>query len=86
MTDLSVDAFKRHLRANLEAAKRSGISQLDVRAGDLHREVGVYPAPGHAMPSCCAAMRQTMGPRDHVLSEPPKGRGASLTIRYHLAG
>ena len=85
MIDLSLESFRRHLRSRLEAAKRSGSTQLDVRAGDLHREVGVYPKAGHAMPSCCAAMRQAMGPKDRVLSEPPKGRGASLTIRYQLA-
>jgi 5-methylcytosine-specific restriction protein A len=57
---------------------------LDVNSGDLHREIGGYPASAHAMPTCCNVMQRNMAGRDAVLSSPPKGRGATFTIRYEL--
>jgi hypothetical protein len=73
------------LDVRLSQAKRAGQSYLDVNAGDLHGEVGVYPRPGHRMPVCCHAMRQAMKTTDRIVAEPPKGNRASLTVRYMLA-
>jgi hypothetical protein len=50
-----------------------GDDHVEVNAGDLHREVGVYPDLNHGMPTCCRAMRAAMRPADVVLSEPLKG-------------
>lgn len=61
-----------------------GASYIDVNAGELHRRVGGYPAASHVMPTCCGVMRAEMMAGDDVLSEPPKGKGASLAIRYRL--
>ena len=66
----------------LLATARTSAPFLDVRAGDLHRQVGGYPGHNHRMPVCCQAMRDLMQPNDQILSQPPKGNGASLTIRY----
>jgi hypothetical protein len=57
---------------------------VDVNAGKLHRSVGGYPSDNHRMPLCCGVMREEMQPGDVILQEPPKGTGASLTIRYFL--
>jgi predicted GIY-YIG superfamily endonuclease len=64
----------------------AGQDHVAVSAGDLHRSVGGYRGPTHKMPVCCQAMRSAMDPSrgDRVVSEPPKGKGASLTIRYVL--
>lgn len=64
-------------------ARADDQSFVDVRAGDLHRQTGGYPG-NHRMPVCCDVMRKAMQPGDQVLREPPKGNGASLTIRYLL--
>ena len=56
---------------------------IDIRAGNLHRKVGGYPG-NHRMPTCCDVMRENIQPRDNILHEPPKGKGASLEIRYSL--
>ena len=81
---LSTEDFKRVLGTKLRTASASGTHHLDVNAGELHRGVGGYPGPDHRMPACCAAMRSIMRDGDLVLAEPPKGNGASLTIRYRL--
>jgi len=57
---------------------------LDINSGDLHRLLGYYPGPDHRMPLCCGAMRKEMKQGDQILNQPPKGNGASLTIRYQL--
>ena len=67
----------------LEASSASA-SHADIQAGVLHRRVGGYPGRSHAMPVCCDVMRAAMRAGDIVLSQPPKGKGASLTIRYKL--
>jgi 5-methylcytosine-specific restriction protein A len=81
---VSAEEFAKALAKRMREATSLGHDHIDVNAGDLHREVGVYPKPGHRMPTCCAAMRAGMGAGDVVLDEPPKGSGASLTIRYQL--
>lgn len=56
---------------------------VTVKAGDLHRKVGGYPGRrSQRMPVCCSVMRGAMLEDDVVVSEPPKGAGATLTIRY----
>jgi 5-methylcytosine-specific restriction protein A len=47
--------------------------------------IGGYPGAGkHRMPVCCEAMRSEKRAGDEIVFEPPKGKGASLTIRYRL--
>lgn len=36
------------------------------------------------MPSCCQAMYHEQRADDEIISRPPKGKGATLTIRYRL--
>jgi 5-methylcytosine-specific restriction protein A len=80
----STPDFRAALTARLANAERLSLSHLDVNAGDLHRQVGGYPGPKHRMPMCCNALRAEMRPPDAVMKEPPKGNGASLTIRFKL--
>lgn len=81
---LTADDFRSALQRRISLAQRQGKTEVDVNSGDLHREIGVYPDKGHSMPTCCNVMREAMASRDTVLSSPPKGRGATLTIRYSL--
>ena len=69
------------------AGARQGQSWVIVKAADLHRQSGEYPNGGnHRMAGCCGVMLRAMRPGDVIVSGPPKGRGASLTIRYQTAG
>ncbi len=72
------------LRWQLIQAERRGDSYIDINSGELHRKVGGYPGPKHTMPSCCKVMYEEQRAGDKILSSPPKGLGASLTIRYKL--
>jgi hypothetical protein len=80
----NTDDFQRAISALIRAAHNSGESYVDINAGNLHRELGGYPGTKHAMPSCCDAMYQATRSKDVILAQPPKGKGASLTIRYQL--
>jgi hypothetical protein len=79
--------FIAEIKAQFNRANGNAKSSLDINAGDLHRTLGGYPpqkGASHHMPSCCDAMRETMKVGDEIIESPPKGRGASLTVRYKL--
>ena len=80
----SAAEFRQTLATTLHGASTQGLPYIDVIAGWLHEQVGEYPGPEHRMPVCCAVMRSEMRPGDLILDQPPKGVGASLTIRYFL--
>ncbi len=80
----SVKDFENALRDLFDKAQNEGQPYLEVISGDLHRKLGGYPGPKHNMPSCCLAMTNIMVPGDEVLDSPPKGKGATLRIRYCL--
>ena len=80
----ATQAFREALETNFEQATARGETFLQVRAGDLHRQVGGYPGSNHNMPGCCSAMRSVRLSTDRTVKAPPKGDGASLTIEYHL--
>lgn len=84
----SLDDFRATLREWFNYAAHNGASHVDLNSGDLHRGMGGYPPPAgkhHAMPSCCKAMYEEYNRgRAEILQKPPKGNGASLTIRYFL--
>ena len=80
----TAEILRTELSLQLSRAERRGVPYLDINSGQLHRKVGGYPGPKHTMPSCCNVMYEEQRAGDKVLSSPPKGRGASLTIRYKL--
>jgi len=76
--------FIRALRSEFDRAERNGLSKIDITSGELHRRVGGYPGTHHRMPVCCDAMQALKRATDTIVDQPPKGKGATLTIRYHL--
>lgn len=76
--------FRRALERRFRAAASARVVTVEVRAGDLHREVGGYPGPRHRMPVCCAEMRAVMRAGDCIVQSPPRGAGASLVARYKI--
>jgi hypothetical protein len=78
------DRFTQALRRIFDWAQANELNEVDVRAGKLHRSVGGYPGPDHRMPACCSSMIREMGLKDRIVCQPPKGKGASLTVRYKL--
>lgn len=85
MTPPNATDFEIELRRQLGNAQRAGRAHIDIRAGDLHRALGDYPDPDNQrMPICNRVMRDEMKSGDQIIHEPPRGQGASLTIRYKL--
>lgn len=80
----NIDDFRSAISELFQGALKRGKSYVDVNAGSLHRDLGGYPGTRHAMPSCCIAMHEAKRSKDVILAQPPKGKGASLTIRYQL--
>ena len=76
--------FVTALRKLLQEEAKAGKSSVDVRAANLHTDVGVYPARGHSMPTCCTVMYEEMQPGDEILLTPSGGKGPTLLIRYKL--
>lgn len=78
------DQFTVEITRILSEAKASGAESVDINSGAVHRAIGGYPARNHAIRTCCLALRDTMRTGDRIVSAPPRGAGASLTIRYFL--
>ena len=76
-----VNDFRSELERILLEARGGSV---EVNSGELHRRVGGYPDNSHRMPVCCSVMRAAMKSDDKIISSPPEGNGASLTIRYIL--
>jgi len=74
--------FRVELSQIFRESEEKGLSSIEVLAKDLHQRLGGYPSPNHRMPVCCDVMRSDMKLGDTVVSEPKKGKGASLKIRY----
>ncbi len=79
----SID-FQEALLEEFARAESRGRNSCEIRASDLHRTVGGYPGNNHRMPVCCDVMYGEMRDTDEVVDAPPKGKGASLKIRYCL--
>jgi hypothetical protein len=85
MLALTAKDFEAEILRQWRTAEISGLADVLILAGDLHRGLGGYPGPKNRMPVCCDVMRRMMDSSvDSILSEPPKGKGASLCIRYRI--
>lgn len=80
----TAEQFRAALDKRLAQAQRAGYNHVEIKSGNLHREVGGYPGSDHRMPVCCGVMRAAMRAVDKVISEPPRGQGATLIIDYKL--
>lgn len=78
------DEFREEIRMRFARAAAQGAECVEINSGDVHRALGGYPGRDHRMPVCCDVMYAEMTSSDEILSAPPKGKGAALTIRYLL--
>lgn len=76
--------FERKLKSIFRVATKLGATHIGVSGRNLHRAVGGYTKPHNRMPSCCQVMLNAMAANDQIISAPPKGKGATLTILYKL--
>jgi hypothetical protein len=78
----TAEDFREQLFEVFRVAEERRLASVVVKAGDLHRKVGVYPSRNNRMPVCCEVMRSVIRRGDVIVSQPPKGKGATLTVRY----
>lgn len=81
---MTKEVFIEEIEDILKDGRAKGHKYVDITSGDVHRRIGGYPGRNHSMPTCCDAMKSLMKPNDKILQSPPKGKGATLTIRYFL--
>ena len=76
------------LNGILDVAAANGLIRVSVQAGNLHRQIGGYPARdgAHSMPVVCGAIRREYAPDkgDRIVYEPKQGKGARLEIEFVL--
>lgn len=75
--------FEKAIKEKIDLAYCTNKKYIEIKAGDLHRELGGYPGCNHRMPCCCNAMKKFFKQEDEIIYEPPKKRGANLKIRYY---
>lgn len=80
----STEDFQTVLDSIFSFVEEKLLTGVIIESGKLHRLVGGYPGTDHRMPICCSVMRKNMMGGDEVLSEPPSGAGATLTIKYQF--
>jgi hypothetical protein len=80
----NAEDFRQEIKRMRNASRVEGHTFIDIISKDVHRNLGGYPSKDHRMPICCEAMYSMMRPNDNVLYKPPKGKGASLKIRYFI--
>ncbi|MGO4840773.1 hypothetical protein AB4144_51835, partial [Rhizobiaceae sp. 2RAB30] len=78
------DIFRKEIQKHFRRALERGAGYVDINSGETHRAIGGYPGRDHRMPVCCEVMYTEMRAGDRIIHQPPKGKGASLTIRYAL--
>lgn len=78
--------FETALENLLSKARLEGGSDITITSGELHRMVGGYPGSHHRMATCCEVMYAFLkkGSGGKIISAPPSGKGASLSILYYL--
>jgi len=81
---VAADVFRKEVERLMIEAKERGCEYIDITSKEVHTNVGGYPGKNHNMPSCCDVMYSMRKKQDEVLEAPPKGKGASLKIRYFL--
>ena len=72
---------REHIEQLMARARQRGDPHIDVRAGDVHKEL--WPTANRT-PVVCSAMYALMADDDLIIRSPPSGFGANLKIRYRL--
>ncbi|WP_147532283.1 HNH endonuclease [Bacillus marasmi] len=83
-TTPTAEDFSKEIERLIAIARDEGKSFIELVSADIHKNVGGYPSRNHRMATCCTIMYSLMNSRDEIISAPPKGKGASLKIRYYL--
>lgn len=76
----TIEEVREHIRIKKRNAKNDRISFIELKAGDIHKELRM----SNAMPTVCNGMYQLVDGKDEILYQPPKELGSRVRIRYYL--
>ena len=76
--------FQNELDNLFMKAREDGKEFIEVTSKQVHSNVGGYPSNNHRMPVCCDVMLAKMQSSDEIIEQPPKGKGATLKVKYYL--
>ncbi|PLS01925.1 hypothetical protein [Neobacillus cucumis] len=74
------DLIRNYIFHKLSVEKREGKDFLDLRSGDIHKEMGLM----NRMPAVCNAMISIGVYRLKILSDTPSGMSSTKVVRYYL--
>lgn len=77
----SVKKVREFIRQRIQSAKKMGFKELILQSGDIHKELLMH----QALPTVCTAMKTLGVDYDYeIVSQPPKGMGTRLFIKYKI--
>lgn len=77
----SIDEVREFIRQRINNARNIGFKVLILQSGDIHKELCM----DNALPTVCSAMKSLgSGYSYKIVSQPPKGMGTKLLIKYEL--
>lgn len=77
----TTDEVREYIKQRLLNAKKNGLKEIVLRAGDIHHEMNM----SNAMPTVCSAMTSLKNKIHYeIVDAPPKGKGSNLYIEYTL--
>lgn len=82
--NMYAELFRAEIEKQMNRARSQGQRSIELISGEIHRSVGGYPGPDHRMPICCQVIYSVMKSGDQIIYAPPKGKGATLKIRYNI--
>ena len=77
---LGTAEIKQYILELKERAAEKGLSQINLKANDIHKALGLKSR----MPAVCNAMKQCMNPGDVVLHETASGFSSTYEIQYKV--
>ena len=77
---LGTAEIKQYILELKERAAEKGLSQINLKANDIHKALGLKSR----MPAVCNAMKQCMTPGDVVLHETASGFSSTYEIQYKV--
>jgi len=79
-TNSNVDEVRRYIREQLEMAREQGESYIDLRSGNIHKELGYI----NRMPTVCSAMESIDGVDYITIRDTPSRKSSTKVLRYKL--
>lgn len=75
------DEIRKYITSKLNHARKTGEDYLDLRSGDIHKEMGLKDR----LPSVCQAMESLGVYKYTIIKDTPSGKSSTKVIRYFFS-